>query len=154
MDLQDLYQELIIDHGTKPRNCCALSSSNAEAQGYNPLCGDNIHLYLLIQNQIIEKATFTGSGCAISMASASLMTEYLTGKTTTEVLTIAEAFKETLIKDMPNTNENLGKLNALFGVKAYPSRVKCATLAWHTLETAIQNETQVVCTENLTPTVE
>lgn len=151
MELQELYQELIIDHGTKPRNCCALSHSNGEAQGYNPLCGDNIHLYLLIQDQIIEEATFTGSGCAISMASASLMTEYLHGKSTSEALILANVFKEELIKDAPNKNVNLGKLAALLGVKAYPSRVKCATLAWHTLEAAIQNEANVVSTENLLP---
>jgi len=151
-ELRDLYQELIIDHGTQPRNCVCLQDANGEAEGFNPLCGDKVHLYLSIKNEIIEKATFTGSGCAISIASASLMTESLPGKSTLQALTLSHSFKILLTNDK-NSEENsedfalLGKLKAFAGVKTFPARVKCATLAWHTLQAAIQNEVKTVSTE-------
>ena len=148
MDIQDLYQELIIDHGTHPRNCGQLANANGHAEGFNPLCGDKVHIYLKIENQAIEKASFIGSGCAISMASASLMTEALIGMTTKEVLALSQSFKNLLTIDTKDPIV-LGKLNAFSGVKAFPARVKCATLPWHTLEAAIQNEVKIVTTESI-----
>lgn len=151
MNLQDLYQELIIDHGTQPRNCCALQNANGTAEGYNPLCGDQIKVYLHIENEIITKAAFTGTGCAISMASASLMTETLLNKTISEALALSSLFKAQMTTDCCEQH-CLGKLNALCGVKAYPARVKCATLAWHTLQAAIKQEsTGRVSTESVNP---
>jgi len=147
MNILDLYQELIIDHGTQPRNCCKLDNANGEAEGFNPLCGDKIHLYLKIENQIIKKATFLGSGCAISMASASLMTEALFGKTTQEALDLFSTFKSLLTTDNVDTAP-LGKLAAFAGVKTFAVRVKCATLAWHTLQAAILQKCQTITTEN------
>lgn len=163
-NIQDLYQELIIDHGTQPRNCCALANATGTAEGFNPLCGDKVTVYLQMDNHTIQALTFTGKGCAISMASASLMTEALLGKTITEALTLSTTFKALLIGNNGNDRENdndretnnkntasiLGKLSALEGVKAYPARVKCATLAWHTLQAAIldQNQNQPITTES------
>jgi len=144
--IQDLYQELIIDHGTHPRNFCVLENANGKAEGFNPLCGDKVQLYLKIENQKIEKASFTGAGCAISMASASLMTEALIGKTTQEALVLSALFKSLLTIDSAESAE-LGKLLALAGVKSFPARVKCATLAWHTLQAAIHCNIQTVSTE-------
>lgn len=143
MDLQTLYQELIIDHGTQPRNCCALPNANRVAEGFNPLCGDKVNVYLLIEDDKITNASFTGKGCAISTASASLMTETLIGKTLKEAQGLFAAFKASLILDeIPDeiSHISLGKLAALNGVKAFPARVKCATLAWHTLQAAIENK--------------
>ena len=147
MNILDLYQELIIDHGTQPRNCCRLDNANGEAEGFNPLCGDKIHLYLKIENQTIKKASFLGTGCAISMASASLMTEALSGKTTQEALELFSSFKSLLTTDNVDTAP-LGKLAAFSGVKTFPVRVKCATLAWHTLQAAISQECRAVTTES------
>lgn len=139
MDLQTLYQELIIDHGTQPRNCGVLPNANKTAEGHNPLCGDKISIYLTIEGDKIKAASFVGKGCAISTASASLMTEALIGKTLSEAESLFSAFKLALtVEDVNNTN--LGKLSALTGVKAFPARVKCATLAWHTLMAAIHNQ--------------
>jgi nitrogen fixation NifU-like protein len=158
MELQDLYQDLIIDHGTQPRNCCPLLNANHEAQGFNPLCGDQVHVFLRIQDNQILDATFTGSGCAICMASASLMTEALAGKTISTVCELCVFFKDSLCLQSGNCapcvaggcsqlKPDLGKLKALLGVKAFPSRVKCATLPWHTLEAAIQQKSTLVSTE-------
>lgn len=147
MDIQDLYQELIIDHGTHPRNCCELIHANGVAEGYNPLCGDKIKVYLHIENERIKNASFTGNGCAISMASASLMIEALIGKITTEALALSSSFKQLMTIDHANV-PNMGKLAALSGVKAFPARVKCATLAWHTLQAAIEQEANIVSTES------
>lgn len=147
MDIKALYQELIIDHGTHPRNCGSLANANKHAEGFNPLCGDKVHLYLQITNQEIEKASFTGAGCAISVASASLMTEALIGKTLNEALTLAQAFKALLTSEQQPTLLDLGKLAAFAGVKAFPARVKCATLAWHTLEAAIEEEAKMITPE-------
>ncbi len=147
MNMKDLYQELIIDHGTHPRNCCVLANANGTAEGFNPLCGDKIQVYLKIENQKIENASFTGSGCAISIASASLMTEALIGKSVQEALALSHAFHAVLVND--NNNDHLnGKLTALIGVKAFPARVKCATLSWHTLRAALEHNSKTVSTEN------
>ena len=149
MKIQDLYQELIIDHGTAPRNCCALPTANHQAEGFNPLCGDKIKVYLEIKDGIIVSASFTGNGCAISTASASLMTESLTGKSLEEVLKLSNAFQSSLTQEKPMIEIPLGKLEALMGVRTFPARVKCATLAWHTLEAAIKQDARIVCTESI-----
>ena len=146
MEIEELYQELIIDHGTKPRNHCKLENANYTAEGFNPLCGDQIKLYVLIENDIISKITFEGEGCAISTASASIMSEILIGKTKKEALELFTNFKK-LVTEEKEPNENLGKLLALTSVKNFPSRVKCATLSWHTLDAAIKNKKEVTTTE-------
>ena len=146
IDIKELYQELIIDHGTKPRNHGKLAEANYIAEGFNPLCGDRVKLYLLIQDDIVLKATFEGSGCAISTASASIMTEMLIGKTKTEALDLLDKFKKLITNDGTACVE-LGKLLALSSVKNFPSRVKCATLSWHTLDAAIHNKEKVTFTE-------
>ena len=146
MDIKELYQELIIDHGTQPRNCCSLADANQSAQGFNPLCGDKVQVFLKINHHTIEKASFTGSGCAISMASASLMTEALIGNRIENCQQLSQSFQDLLTQENPPPAE-LGKLAALSGVKAYPARVKCATLPWHTLAAALQQESKIVSTE-------
>ncbi len=147
MDIRDLYQELIIEHGTQPRNCCVLENANSSAEGFNPLCGDKVCVYLKIDNVTIEKATFTGAGCAISMASASLMSEAISGKDISEILDLSLRFKECLTSD--SAPPLPGKLAAFAGVREYPARVKCATLAWHTLEAAIKKSASTITTEAL-----
>ncbi len=149
MDIRELYQELIIDHGTHPRNCCQLPNANHCAEGYNPLCGDKVKVFINTDNTRITKACFIGSGCAISTASASLMTEVLAGKSTQEALELSQAFKHSLTTETEDTAPELGKLTALLGTKAFPARVKCATLPWHTLEAALKEEKKIVNTESL-----
>ena len=149
MDLKELYQEIILDHGKNPRNLGRTENFNKDAKGHNPLCGDKVHVYLkLNENKKVEDISFEGQGCAISMASASIMTGLLKGKEENEVKEIVEDFLE-MIKEKENLNTKLLgedekiKLMCLSGVKKYPMRVKCATLSWHTLTTAIdksQNE--------------
>ncbi len=150
MSINDLYQELIIDHGTCPRNFSLLENANKHAEGYNPLCGDKIILFLLIRDNQIIQATFQGHGCAISTASASIMTEILVSKTVQEASqlfcdftnVITESNQQERIQS-PNPIFRLpDKLLALAGVKNYPSRVKCATLAWHTLQSALTKDSQ------------
>src|SRR5437870_249000 len=131
-DLRELYQEVIIDHGRHPRNFGPLATANYHREGFNPLCGDKIMLHLKEQQGVVEKMQFEGCGCAISMASASLMTEVLTGKTFSDIEIIFTAFHE-LMTSGKETNIPLGKLSVLSGVHEFPARVKCATLAWHTL---------------------
>lgn len=148
-DLRDLYQEVVIDHGRRPRNFHPLDPHSHEAKGFNPLCGDQMALYMQVNDQeIIEDISFTGSGCAISMAAASLLTETLKGKTTTEAEHIFDAFHQMLTQadKLPDT-ELLGKLAVLSGVREYPTRVKCATLAGHTLKAALGNSETPVSTE-------
>jgi len=137
-DLQDLYQEVIIDHSRRPRNFCECDTASHKADGYNPLCGDKLKLYLNIKNNIIESACFKGEGCAISTASASLMTEMLKGKTIEEADRLFEDFHHMVTEE--GDTDNLGKLEVLAGVRTFPMRVKCATLAWHTLRAALHNE--------------
>ena len=140
-EIEDLYQQLIMDHGRKPRNFGCLESPDCVEEGYNPLCGDKIKLYLKIHEDKVEKANFEGCGCAISIASASMMTEMLPGLTLEEVKNLFNGFHHLMIdKEIDELSVNLGKLIALAGVKAFPMRVKCATLAWHTLIAAIQKE--------------
>lgn len=139
MDLDNLYQELIIDHGTSPHNFHTLENANHNAEGFNPLCGDRVHIYVLLEKNVIKDISFVGKGCAISTASASIMTDAVKGKTLAEVQSLFKQFQDLLTTDQPTPN-TLGKLVALAGVKKYPSRVKCATLAWHTLHDACKEE--------------
>lgn len=149
-DLRELYQEVIIDHGRHPRNFGHLSDANHHKEGFNPLCGDKIILHVKENNGVLEKLTFEGTGCAISMASASLMTEYVKGKTIAEVNELFSAFHELVTHTDPTeaAKERLGKLAVLGGVSEFPVRVKCATLAWHTLNAALQNDPSQVTTED------
>ncbi len=142
-DLKNLYQEVIIDHNRSPRNFGKLENPTQIVEGYNPLCGDKLNLYLTIEDDVITHVSFDGSGCAISVASASLMTESLAGKTIAEADQLFENFHN-LIMEQDNSDateiQTLGKLAALAGVKAYPARVKCATLCWHTLHSALRGD--------------
>ncbi|MBT91943.1 MAG: SUF system NifU family Fe-S cluster assembly protein [Candidatus Pelagibacter bacterium] len=153
MNLKELYQEIILDYGKNPRNLRKIENFNKDAKGYNPLCGDKVHIYLkLDDNKKIKDISFEGSGCAISMASASIMTDLIKGKKEGEVKDIIDDFLE-MIKEKPELNsKNLKvdektKLMSLSGVKQYPMRVKCATLSWHTLTSAINNIQEEVNTE-------
>jgi nitrogen fixation NifU-like protein len=145
-DLRELYQEVIIDHSRHPRNFREMSDANHHADGFNRLCGDKLTLYIKLENNIISDISFKGSGCAISTASASLMTEQLKGKTAEEAEQIFNTFHQ-LLTTQTSANNNLGKLTVLSGVREYPSRVKCATLAWHTLHAALHDEHKPVSTE-------
>jgi nitrogen fixation protein NifU and related proteins len=144
--LRELYQEVIIDHSKQPRNFGALLDANYSKEGFNPLCGDRVTIHILAENDIIAKVNFEGCGCAISMASASLMTETLRGKTRAQVEEIFQQFHQ-LITQGKAAADLLGKLTVLAGVAEFPARVKCATLAWHTLKAALAGDTQPVCTE-------
>lgn len=146
--LSDLYQDIIVDHTRSPRNYRELANPSCQAEGHNPLCGDQLKLFLKLNDkQVIEDACFVGSGCSISTASASLMTEVLKGKTVQEAESLFKNFHRMLTEDESIDQETLGKLAVFEGVKAYPSRVKCATLAWHTLQAALHQETSLVSTE-------
>ncbi len=153
MDLKDLYQEIILDHGKNPRNLGKFDNYNKDAKGNNPLCGDNVHVYLrLNENKKVEDIAFEGHGCAISMASASIMTDMVRGKEEKEVKEIVTDFlgmikeNDSLETNILNNDEKT-KLMSLSGVKQYPMRVKCATLSWHTLTSALDNSDQIVKTE-------
>ena len=153
MDLKDLYQEIILDHGKNPRNLRKTENFNKDAKGHNPLCGDKVHIFLKIdENKNISDISFEGSGCTISMASASIMTDLMKEKKEKEVKELVEDFLQ-MIKESPemktkiiNENEKT-KLMSLSGVKQYPMRVKCATLAWHTLTSAMSNSQEETNTE-------
>ena len=148
-DLQDLYQELILDHNRRPRNRRRLDEADRHAEGYNPLCGDRVTVYLNVDGNVVVEATFEGSGCAISTASASLMTEAVKGKTIAEAKALFGRFRRLLIGDATDSAEepSLGKLEVFSGVHRYPARVKCATLAWHTVKAAMDDSDGVVSTE-------
>ena len=153
MDLKDLYQELILDHGKNPRNLGKFENFNKDAKGHNPLCGDKVHVYLKMdENKKISDIKFEGHGCAISMASASIMTELMKDKEEAEVKELIDDFLK-MIKDSPElkskiiSDDDKIKLMSLSGVKKYPMRVKCATLPWHTLVSAMTNKLEEVNTE-------
>lgn len=141
-ELRDLYQELIIDHSRSPRNFGKIESADLSHEGFNPLCGDKVSVYLCHKEGLIHQAQFEGSGCAISMASASLMTEVLPGKNKHEIIELFVEFQHLVTKGVnagsPESSQ-LGKLFALAGVAEYPMRVKCATLAWHTVLAALND---------------
>ena len=148
-ELQDLYQELILDHNRSPRNCRRIENADAEANGYNPLCGDRVTVYVTLENDVVSDVAFEGSGCAISTAAASLMTQSIKGKSISEAKALFEKFRGVVTGD-PATSANgpaLGKLEALVGVRRFPARVKCATLVWHTLKAALDRQAQTATTE-------
>ena len=147
-DLRDLYQEVIFDHNRSPRNFRVMQDANREVEGFNPLCGDRLTLFLKVEDGTISDASFQGSGCAISTASVSLMTEIVKGKTEQEAMELFENFhKMTTGKVQEISLEAVGKLAVLAGVREYPARVKCATLAWHTLDAALKNKEKSISTE-------
>ena len=138
MNINELYKEIIIDHGTNPRNYKILTSSNYKYKGFNPICGDSIHIYINIKNNIINNISFQGKGCAISIASASIMTEEFINKYINQAINLYNVFQKCLNNDSDIIiNE---KLRALSTIKNFPSRIKCATLAWYTFKTAIKNK--------------
>ena len=144
--VNDLYQETILDHSKRPRNCHPMLDATRQAEGYNPLCGDKLKLYLKMEGDFVKDVSFVGSGCAISTASASLMSESLKDKTREEALKLLDKFHELLTTDT-EVSKDLGKLVVFCGVRDYPARVKCATLAWHTLKSALINVDEVATTE-------
>lgn len=146
-DLRDLYQEVILDHGRRPRNFGPLAGANRHAEGFNPLCGDRLTLHLKVEDGVIREARFEGSGCAISTASASLMTEALKGRSEAEAEAMFGAFHDMLTGPEGAEAAPLGKLEVLAGVREFPTRVKCATLAWHTLDAALHRSGAPVSTE-------
>lgn len=147
-DLRALYQELIIDHGRHPRNFKKLPQANCVKEGFNPLCGDRLTLYLQIEDDRIIEASFEGAGCAISMASASLMTQVLKGKSVTEAHALFDIFHQAVTGAAhEDAHEKLGKLAVLQGVREFPARVKCATLSWHTAMAAIDHQEGSISTE-------
>ena len=149
-DLRDLYQEVIIDHSKRPRHFGKLAEANREAEGFNPLCGDQLTVELIVEDGLVKDAAFEGAGCAISTASASLMTDMVRGKTEAEAQEIFRRFQDLVTRKDPPTEDDLLKLEklaALTGVRVFPSRVKCATLAWHTLRAALDADGSVAHTE-------
>lgn len=147
-DLRDLYQELILEHSRAPRNYRELKDADHKAEGYNPLCGDHFTVFVEMDGDSIRDVTFQGSGCAISKASASMMTQSLKGKTRAEAEEIFERFHKVVTGQALNGNqEELGKLAVFSGVSEFPTRVKCATLAWHTLQAALEGKQGAVSTE-------
>ena len=146
-DLDDLYQQLILEHYRRPRNYGRLEDQTGSAEGFNPLCGDRLSVYVKVKDGVIEEAKFEGQGCAISTASASLLTETVKGKTEAEAEALFRAFQDLLTKPDGDVRPELGKLEALAGVRRFPVRVKCATLAGHTLHAALAREQASVTTE-------
>jgi nitrogen fixation NifU-like protein len=147
-DLRELYQQVILDHHKKPRNFHKLEDANRQAEGHNPLCGDKIILFLKIEQGTIREVGFQGSGCAISTASASMMTEFLKGKTEAEANALFERFHDLVIGKTPVEQQaDLGKLAVFAGIKEYPVRIKCAVLCWHTLKAALEQHSETVATE-------
>ena len=149
-DLKDLYQEVIVDHNRNPRNFRKIQDADRVVEGFNPLCGDHLNLYLKLDKDKISDLSFDGSGCAISVASASLMTDALKGKKVEDAESVFHQFHNMVTDNKPHgaeESEHLGKLAALLGVKDFPARVKCATLCWHTLHTALASKGKTVSTE-------
>ena len=146
-ELDDLYQEVILDHNKSPRNFRAIADANRRAEGYNPLCGDQVTVFLQVEDGVIKDISFQGSGCAISKASASMMTTELKGKPESAAHELFENVHHMLTGELQGGSERVGKLAILSGVCKFPARVKCASLAWHTMETALKGENQPVKTE-------
>lgn len=146
-ELRDLYQEVILEHSKAPRNYKALPAADHKAEGYNPLCGDRFTVYLEMDGEKIREIGFQGAGCAISKASASMMTQIVKGKTKAEAEQIFHRFHEMVTGHNDGDQAELGKLAVFSGVSEFPVRVKCATLAWHTLEAALEGKQEKVSTE-------
>jgi nitrogen fixation NifU-like protein len=149
MDLKSLYRDVIVDHNRSPRNFRRIEPPRREAEGYNPLCGDKLHVYLKLTDDLISDISFEGSGCAISVASASLMTETLMGKTVEDAMATFEKMHSLLVGNGIDAAgvSSLGKLAALTGVREFPMRVKCATLCWHTMKQALADTEETATTE-------
>ena len=147
MDLKDLYRDVILDHNRKPRNFGALTDADAQADGHNPLCGDRLTVWVRLDGQRIADIRFEGKGCAISTASASLMTEAVKGKDKAAIKALYEQVHTLLTHQQATADASLGKLAALAGVSEFPARVKCATLCWHTLNAALDRSADAVTTE-------
>ena len=147
-ELSELYQQVILDHNKKPRNFHKLENANRRAEGYNPLCGDQLNVYLQVEGDQVQDVSFEGSGCAISKASASMMTQAVKGKSKQEAETLFNEFHRMATGELDEENEpnHLGKLTIFAGVRDFPARVKCATLSWHTMHAAL-NEDQIASTE-------
>lgn len=139
-ELSDLYQEVILDHNRRPHNFRVIDNASAKQEGYNPLCGDRLTLFLTLDGDIIKDASFQGSGCAISKASASLMTDAVKGKTVAEARALFEQFHDMITSEPGTPTADLGKLSVFAGVRDFPTRVKCASLAWHTMKAAVAHE--------------
>ncbi len=146
-ELRELYQEVILEHSKKPRNYRVMDSANHKAEGFNPLCGDHYTIYVDVKDGSIQDISFQGTGCAISRASASMMTQSLKGKTTEEAESIFTSFHDLVTGQGTGSGEDLGKLAVFAGVSEFPVRVKCASLAWHALRAALQGKEQAVSTE-------
>ena len=147
-DLSELYQEILLEHNSKPRNFRKLDQPTQTAEGYNPLCGDRITLYLSLEDNLISDVSFQGSGCAISRASASMLTQSIKGQTVARAQEIFEAFHHMLTEPGAELDYDvLGDLETLSGVVAFPTRIKCAVLAWHTMQAALDGQGQAVTTE-------
>ncbi len=146
-DLRELYQEVILDHNKRPRNFGKLDEATRKAEGYNPLCGDQVTVYMKLADGVIQDISLEGSGCAISKASASLMTSVLKGKTEAEAEAVFEQFHDLVTGESEPDPEELGKLAVFSGVREFPARVKCASLAWHTLHAALHAQDEPVTTE-------
>jgi nitrogen fixation NifU-like protein len=142
-DLNDLYQEVILDHNRRPRNFHAIPDASHTAEGYNPLCGDRLTLYMRVTGEVISDLAFEGAGCAISKASASMMTDALKGLTVAEADALFDRFHRMVTTPPDQPVEDMGKLSSLAGVRAFPVRVKCASLAWHTLKAAMAKTPKV-----------
>ena len=146
-DIKDLYQEIIVDHNRNPRNFVIIDNAEKIIEGFNPLCGDKLKLYLKTEGQNIADISFDGSGCAISVASASLMTDAMKGKSINDAELLFNSFHNLITNENGADGKSLGKLAVLAGVKDFPARVKCATLCWHTLHSAITGDKETVSTE-------
>ncbi len=148
MDLNDLYRDVIVDHNRKPRNFRPMPDADCHAEGFNPLCGDRLTIYVKLQDDVISDVSFQGSGCAISVASASLLTESVKGRSIADAERLFGTMHAMLTRDDSDVDvASLGKLGALSGVRAFPARVKCASLCWHTLDAALHRQTEPVRTE-------
>lgn len=145
-DLQELYQQVILDHSRSPRNFSKLAVANRISEGHNPLCGDRVTIYLLLENDVIRDVTFQGEGCAISKASASIMTEMLKGKTRQEAIAVFDKFHAMITTGTPSLDD-LGKLGVFAGVNKFPARVKCAILPWRAIAATLEGSENVVSTE-------
>ena len=145
IEIADLYQELIVDHSRRPRNYRRLENPTHQAEGFNPLCGDKVKVYVDLENNVVRDISFVGEGCAISKASASLMTETIKGKSKAEVEQLFSRFRD--LATGTGDGLGLGKLAVFSGLRGFPARVKCATLVWHTLHAALEQRANIVSTE-------
>ncbi|HYB96614.1 MAG TPA: SUF system NifU family Fe-S cluster assembly protein [Vicinamibacterales bacterium] len=150
-ELTDLYQEVILDHNRRPHNFRVIDEASAKQEGYNPLCGDRLTLYLTLEGDVITDAAFQGSGCAISKASASMMTDAVKGKTVAEARELFDQFHAMVMSNPDTPAADLGKLSVFAGVREYPTRVKCASLAWHTMKAAVAHASASAAPDSAAP---